>query len=34
MISFNQKVCLKPYIDMNARLRTEARNNFEKDFLS
>ena len=34
MICFNQKVWFKPHIDMNARLRTEARNNFEKDFLS
>ena len=32
MIQFNQKVWLKPYIDMNAKLRIEAKNNFEKDF--
>ena len=30
-IQFNQKVLLKPYIDMNTELRTEAKNNFEKD---
>ena len=31
-IPFNQKVRLKPYIDMNTKLRTEAKNEFEKDF--
>ena len=31
-IQFNQKVCLKPYIDMNIKLRTEAKNDFEEDF--
>ena len=29
---FNQKACLKPYIDMKTKLRTEAKNGFERDF--
>ena len=32
VIQFNQKDWLKPYIDMNTKLRKEARNDFEKDF--
>ena len=32
VIQFNQKAWLKPYIDMNTELRTEAKNYFEKDF--
>ena len=32
VIQFNQKDWLKPYIDMNTKLRKEATNNFEKDF--
>ena len=32
MIKFNQKAWLKPYIDMNTKLRQKAKNNFEKDF--
>ena len=32
MIQFNQKAWLKPYIEMNTKLRTEAKNDFEKDF--
>ena len=32
VIQFNQKVWLKPYIYMNTKLRTEAKNGFEKDF--
>ena len=30
MIKFNQKVWLKPYIDMNTRLGQKTKNNFEK----
>ena len=32
IIQFNQKAWLKPYIDMNTKLREEAKNEFEKDF--
>ena len=32
VIEFNQEAWLKPYIDMNTKLRTEAKNDFEKDF--
>ena len=32
VIQFNQKAWLKTYIDMNTKLRTEAKNYFEKDF--
>ena len=32
VIQFNQKAWIKPYIDMNTKLRTEAKNDFEKDF--
>ena len=32
VIQFNQKDWLKPYIDMNTKLRREAKNDFEKDF--
>ena len=31
MIRFNQKAWLKPYIDMNAKLRQKGKSNFEKD---
>ena len=33
VIQFNQEAWLKEYIEINTRLRTEAKNNFEKDFL-
>ena len=33
-ITFYQEAWLKPYIDMNTELKEEAKNNFEKDFLS
>ena len=32
VIEFRQEAWLKPYIDMNNRLRKEAQNDFEKDF--
>ena len=32
VIRFNQKAWLKPYIDMNTKLRTEAKNDFENNF--
>ena len=32
VIQFNQKAWLKSYIDMNTKLRTEAKTDFEKDF--
>ena len=32
VIKFDQKACLKPYIDMNTELRQKAKVNFEKDF--
>ena len=32
IIEFNQEAWLKPYLDMNINLRTEAKNDFEKDF--
>ena len=32
VISFNQNEWLKSYIEMNNKLRTEAKNDFEKDF--
>ena len=32
VIQFNQKALLKPYIEMNTKLRTKAKNDFEKDF--
>ena len=33
VIDFNQEAWLKPYSDMNIKLRTEAKNNFQKYFL-
>ena len=32
VIEFNQKACLKEYIDVNTELRKKASNDFEKDF--
>ena len=32
VIQFNQEAWLKEYIDMNSELRTEVKNDFEKDF--
>ena len=32
VITFYQEARLKPYIDVNTKLRMEARNDFEKDF--
>ena len=32
MIEFDQSAWLKPYIDFNTQLRTQAKNDFEKDF--
>ena len=33
VIQFNQEDWLKPYTDMNTKLRKEAKNDFEKDFV-
>ena len=33
VIQFNQEAWLKEYMKINTKLRTEAKNNFEKDFL-
>ena len=32
VIQFNQKAWLKPYIEMNTKLKTETKNDFQKDF--
>ena len=32
VIQFNQKAWLKPNIDMNTKLRKEAKNDFEENF--
>ena len=32
VIQFNQDTWLKPYIEKNTKLRTEPKNDFEKDF--
>ena len=31
VIQFNQKAWLKPYVDINPKLRKQAKNDFEKD---
>jgi len=33
-ISFNEKAWMKPYLDLNTKLRTESTNDFEKDFFN
>ena len=33
VIQFNQGAWLRPYIDMNIKLKTEAKKDFEKDFV-
>ena len=33
LIKFNQTAWLKPYINMNTKLRQKEKSNFEKDFL-
>ena len=32
VVRFNQKAWLKPYIDINTKLRTDVKNDFEEDF--
>ena len=34
IIQFEQKACLKPYIEMNTELRKKTQNDCEKDFLN
>ena len=34
LLEFNQKVWLKPYVDMNTKLRKKAKTSFEKAFSS
>ena len=34
VIKFNKKAWLKPYIDMNTKVRSEAKNDYEKDFFN
>ena len=34
VIQFNQKLWQKSYTDMNIKLRTEAKNDFQKDFFN
>ena len=32
VIEFDQSAWMKPYVDFNTQLRTEAKNDFEEDF--
>ena len=32
VIKFNEKAWLKPYIDMNSKVKQKGKNNFETDF--
>ena len=34
VIQFNQEAWLKPYIDMNTKVKTDAKNDFEKYFFT
>ena len=34
VLQFNQEVWLKPYIDINIKVRKQAKNDFEKDFFT
>ena len=31
VVQFNQETCLKPYIDLNTKLKRKGKNDFEKD---
>ena len=34
ILQFNKKAWLKPYIEMNTKLKMEAKNDFERDFFT